>query len=86
MSIHTANSQFVGLTGDGNIYIWTQDGTPKQVPLPAQAPEGFHYLQAAAGSQWQTALGSDQHIYTWTSQQPTPTILDTDRNLSLIHI
>ena len=85
-SIHTANSQFVGLTGDGNIYIWTQDGTPKQVPLPAQAPEGFHYLQAAAGSQWQAALGSDQHIYTWTSQQPTPTILDTDRNIRFTSI
>ena len=85
-SIHTANSQFVGLTGDGNIYVWAQDGTPKQVPLPAQAPEGFHYLQAAAGSQWQTALGSDQHIYTWTSQQPTPTILDTDRNIRFTSI
>ena len=80
-SIHTANSQFVGLTGDGNIYVWAQDGTPKQVPLPAQAPDGFHYLQATAGSQWQAALGSDQHIYTWTSQQPTPTILDTDLNI-----
>ena len=85
-SIHTANSQFVGLTGDGNIYIWAQDGTPKQVPLPAQAPDGFHYLQAAAGSQWQAALGSDQHIYTWTSQQPTPTILDTDRNIRFTSI
>nr|WP_229131638.1 InlB B-repeat-containing protein [Bifidobacterium mizhiense] len=85
-SIHTANSQFVGLTGDGNIYIWTQDGTPKQVPLPAQAPDGFHYLQAAAGSQWQTALGSDQHIYTWTSQQPMPTILDTDLNIRFTSI
>ena len=85
-SIHTANSQFVGLTGDGNIYIWTQDGTPKQVPLPAQAPDGFHYLQAAAGSQRQAALGSDQHIYTWTSQQPTPTILDTDLNIRFTSI
>ena len=85
-SIHTAGSQFVGLTGDGNIYVWAQDSTPKQVPLPAQAPEGFHYLQAAAGSQWQTALGSDQHIYTWTSQQPTPTILDTDRNIRFTSI
>ena len=85
-SIHTADSQFIGLTGDGNIYIWTQDGTPKQVPLPAQAPEGFHYLQAAAGSQWQAALGSDQHIYTWTSQQPTPTILDTDLNIRFTSI
>ena len=85
-SIHTADSQFIGLTGDGNIYVWTQDGTPKQVPLPAQAPEGFHYLQAAAGSQWQAALGSDQHIYTWTSQQPTPTILDTDRNIRFTSI
>ena len=85
-SIHTANSQFVGLTGDGNIYIWAQGGTPKQVPLPAQAPDGFHYLQAAAGSQRQADLGSDQHIYTWTSQQPTPTILDTDRNIRFTSI
>ena len=85
-SIHTADSQFIGLTGDGNIYVWTQDGTPKQAPLPAQAPDGFHYLQAAAGSQWQAALGSDQHIYTWTSQQPTPTILDTDRNIRFTSI
>ena len=85
-SIHTAGSQFIGLTGDGNIYIWTQDGTPKQIALPAQAADGFHYLQAAAGSQWQAALGSDQHIYTWTSQQPTPTILDTDLNIRFTSI
>ncbi|MCT6900476.1 MAG: chromosome condensation regulator RCC1, partial [Bifidobacterium sp.] len=85
-SIHTADSQFIGLTGDGNIYIWAQDGTSKQIAPPAQASEGFYYLQAAAGSQWQAALGSDQHIYTWTSQQPTPTILDTDGNIRFTSI
>ena len=85
-SIHTADSQFVGLTGDGNIHVWAQDGTPKQVALPAQAPDGFHYLQAAASSQWQAAVGSDQYIYTWTSQQPTPIILDTDRNIRFTSI
>ena len=85
-SIHTADSQFVGLTGDGSLYVWAQDSTPKQVALPAQAPDGFHYLKAAANSQWQTALGSDQHIYTWTSQQPTPTILDTDLNIRFTSI
>ena len=79
-SIQTSGNQFVGLTGDGRIYTWTQDGTPNQVPFPAQAPDGFHYLQAAADSHRQAALGSDQHIYTWTSQQAVPTILDTGRN------
>ena len=75
-SIHSAGDQVVGLTGDGRIYTWTQDGTPKQVPSPIQAPDGFHYLQVAADSLWQAALGSDQQIYTWTSQQAVPTILD----------
>ena len=51
-----------------------------QVPFPAQAPDGFHYLQATAGDQWQAALGSDQHVYTWTSEQATPMILDTSQN------
>ena len=80
VSVQAAGEQTVGLTGDGRIYTWTQDSPPKQVPFPAQAPDGFHYLQAAAGSRLQAALGSDQHIYTWTSRQPTPTILDTSRN------
>ena len=80
-SFHTAGSQVFSLTGDGRIYVWAQDGTQKQVPFPAQAPDRFHYLQAAAGSQWQAALGSDKQIYIWASQQPTPTILDTDRNI-----
>ena len=79
-SIHTAGDQTVGLTGDGRIYSRTQNSTPMQVPSSAQAPDGFHYLQVATSSQSQAALGSDQHIYTWTSQQPTPTILDTSRN------
>ena len=79
-NIHSTGEQTVGLTGDGSIYTWTKDSTPKQVPSPAYAAEGFHYLQAAAGSQWRAALGSDQHIYTWTSQQATPTILDTSQN------
>ena len=79
-SVHATGEQIVGLTGDGSIYTWTQDNRPTQVPAPAQAPDGFHYLQATAGSRWQAALGSDQHIYTWTSQQPAPTILDTGRS------
>ena len=86
VSIHTAGGQTVGLTGDGRIYTWTKNNPPKQVALPAQAPQGFHYLQAAAGSQWQAALGSDQHIYTWASQQATPTILNTDRNTGFTSI
>ena len=80
VSIQTAGGQTIGLTGDGRIHAWTQEGTPKQVPAPVQAPEGFRYLQAAAGSHWQAALGSDQHIYTRTSQQSTPTILDTGQD------
>ena len=79
-NIHSTGEQTVGLTGDGSIYTWTKDSTPKQVPSPAYAAEGFHYLQATAGSRWRAALGSDQHIYTWTSQQATPTILDTGHN------
>ena len=80
IAIHTAGNQTVGLTGDGRIYAWTQDSTPVQVPFPAQAPDGFHYLQATAGDQWQAALGSDQHVYTWTSEQATPMILDAGQN------
>ncbi|MDT7513194.1 InlB B-repeat-containing protein, partial [Bifidobacterium sp. H1HS10N] len=79
-SLDAAGDQTIGLTGDGRIYTWTQDSTPKQVPFPAQAPDGFHYLQVAAGSQWQAALGSDQRIYTWNSRQATPTILDTGKD------
>ncbi|WLT11045.1 RCC1 domain-containing protein [Bifidobacterium asteroides] len=79
-SLDAAGDQTVGLTGDGSIYTWTQDCPPKQVPFPAQAADGFRYLQAAAGSRRQAALGSDQRIYTWTSQQPTPTILDTSQD------
>ena len=79
-SIQAVGDQVVGLTGDGRLYTWTQDGTPKQVPAPAQAADGFRYLQAAAGSHWQAALGSDQHIYTWTSSQATPAILDTGQD------
>ena len=79
-SVQAAGEQLVGLTGDGRIYVWKRDSTPKQVPAPAQAPEGFRHLQAAAGSRWQAALGSDQQIYTWTSQQAVPTILDTSQS------
>ena len=79
-SIQAAGDQIVGLTGDGRIHTWTQDHTPVQVPSPTQASDGFHYLQTAAGDQWQAALGSDQHIYTWDSQQSTPTILDTGQD------
>ena len=86
VSVRAADGQLVGLTGDGRIYTWTQDSTPKQVPFPAQAPDGLHYLQATAGSRRQAALGSDQHIYTWTSRQPKPTILDTSRNTQFTSI
>ncbi|MCT6900714.1 MAG: InlB B-repeat-containing protein, partial [Bifidobacterium sp.] len=86
ISIHTFGDRFVGLTGDGRIYTWTQDSTPIQVPTPAQASDGFRYLQAAAGSRRQAALGSDQHIYTWTSQQPAPSILDTGQNAEFTSI
>ncbi|MDT7509844.1 InlB B-repeat-containing protein, partial [Bifidobacterium sp. H1HS16N] len=79
-NIQSAGNQIMGLTGDGRIYTWTQDNKPKQVPTPAQAPDGFHYLQAATGSRWQAALGSNQQLYTWTSGQPTPTILNTSKN------
>ncbi|TSJ83732.1 InlB B-repeat-containing protein [Bifidobacterium apousia] len=85
-SIQTAGGQILGLTGDGRIYTWTQDSTPKQVPSPAQAPDGFRYLQAAAGSRSQAALGSDQRIYTWNSRQTTPTILDTGKDAGFTSI
>ena len=80
VSVQAGGDQIVSLTSDGRIYTWMQNGTPKQVPFPVQAPEGFHYLQTVAGSRWQAALGSDQQIYTWTSQQPAPSILDTGQN------
>ena len=79
-SIQAAGDQFLGLAGDGRIYTWTQDSTPKQVPAPAQAPDGFRYLQVAAGSRWQAALGSDQQIYIWTSGQAAPTIINSNQN------
>ncbi len=79
-SIHAAGDRFLGMAGDGRIYTWTQDSTPKPVPSPAQAPDGFHYLQAAAGSRRQAAIGSDQRIYTWDSGQATPAILDTGKD------
>ena len=85
-NIHAAGEQTVGLTGDGSIYAWTRESAPKQVPSPARAHQGFHYLQAAAGSGLQAALGSDQRIYAWTSQQATPTILNTDRNTGFTSI
>ena len=85
-SIHATGSQTVGLTGDGRIYTWTQGNTPTRVPAPAQAPDGFHYLQVAVGSQWQAALGSDQHIYTWNSQQSTPTNIDTGENIKFSNV
>ena len=85
-SIQTAGEQTVGLTGDGRIYTWTQDSRPKQVPSPVQAPDGFHYQQAAAGSRRQAALGSDQQIYTWTSQQTEPATLDTSGNIQFTSI
>ena len=85
-SIQAADKQTVGLTGDGRIYTWTQDTTPKQVPSPAQAADGFHYLQVAAGSRSQAALGSDQHIYTWNSQEDTPSIIDTGQDAGFTSI
>ncbi|MCT6900262.1 MAG: InlB B-repeat-containing protein, partial [Bifidobacterium sp.] len=85
-SIQSAGNQIVGLTGDGRIYTWTQDSTPKQIPFPAQAADGFHYLQAAADSHRQAALGSDQHVYTWNSGQSTPTILKTSQNTQFTSI
>ena len=85
-SVHAAGDQFLGLAGDGRIYTWTQDSTPKQAPSPAQASDGFRYLQVAAGSRWQAALGSDQRIYTWTSGQPTPAILDTGKDAGFTSI
>ena len=85
-SIHAAGDRFLGMAGDGRIYTWTQDSTPKQVPSPAQAPDGFHYLQTAAGSRWQAALGSDQRIYTWNSGQTAPTLLDTGKDAGFTSI
>ena len=86
VSVQAAGQQLVGLTGDGYIYTWTKDSTPKRVPFPAQAADGFRYLQAAAGNHWQAALGSDQRIYTRTSQQPEPIILDIGRNTKFTSI
>ena len=85
-NIQAAGGQTIGLTGDGRIYTWAQDGTSKKIPAPAQASAGFRYLLTAAGSRWQAALGSDQHIYTWTSQQTTPTILDTGQDTGFTSI
>ena len=85
-SIQAAGEQILGLTGDGHIHTWTQGRTPKQVPSPTQAPDGFHWLQVAASSQRQAALGSDQHIYTWNSQQPEPVTLDTGQDTQFTSI
>ena len=85
-SIQTAGGQILGLAGDGRIYTWTQDGTPKPVPSPAQAPAGFRYLQVAADSRRQAAIGSDQRIYTWASGQTAPTLLDTGKDAGFTSI
>ena len=85
-SVQAAGDQVVSLTGDGRIYTWTKDSTPVQLPFPAQAADGFHYLQVAAGSRQQAALGSDQQIYTWTSQQSTPAILGTGQDAGFTSI
>ena len=85
-SIQAAGGQILGLAGDGRIYTWTQDSTPKQAPSPAQASDGFRYLQVAAGSRRQAALGSDQRIYTWDSGQTTPAILDTGKDAGFTSI
>ena len=85
-SIQAAGEQATGLTSDGRIRTWTQDGTPEQAPLPAQAPQGLRYLQAAAGSRRQAALGSDQRIYTRDSQQSTPAVLDTGQDTGFTSI
>ncbi|MBI0070969.1 InlB B-repeat-containing protein [Bifidobacterium sp. W8115] len=85
-SIQAKDEQILGLTGDGRIYTWTQDSTPVQVPFPVQAPAGFHYQQVATGSRWHAALGSDQHIYTWSNGQTTPTILDNSQNTKFTSI
>ena len=85
-SIHTEGDQIVGLTGDGRIYTWTQDNMPQQVPSPAQAPDGFHYLQAAVGSQRQVVLGSDQQIYIWARGQAVPTIINTSQSTKFTSI
>ncbi len=84
--IQAAGNQFVGLTGDGRIYTWTQDSTPEQVPTSVQATAGFRYLQVKASNQWQAALGSDLHIYTWASRQATPTILDIGQSAQFTSI
>ncbi|WP_193786532.1 InlB B-repeat-containing protein, partial [Bifidobacterium asteroides] len=86
VNVHTAGEQVIGLTGNGRIHTWTQDHTPRQVPFPAQAHEGFHYQQATAGSHLQAALGSDQHIYTWDNQQPAPTLFDTGQDVGFTSI
>ena len=86
VSVQAAGEQTVGLTGDGRLYAWTQDSTPKQIPSPARATDGFHYLQTAAGTEQLAALGSDQHIYTWNSTLATPTLLDTGRNAGFTSI
>ena len=85
-NICAAGDQTVGLTGDGRLYTWSQNRTPTQVPSPAQAPQGFHYLQATTTGHLQAALGSDQRIYTWNNKQATPTILDADRNTGFTSI
>ena len=86
VSVQAAGEQILGLTGDGRIHTWTQDHTPVQVPAPAQASDGFRYLQAAAGSRRQAALESDQRIYTWDSRQTTPTLLDTGQDAGFTSI
>ena len=85
-NVHAAGDRFLGLAGDGRIYTWTQDSTPKQVPSPAQAPAGFRYLQVAAGSRWQAAIGSDRRIYTWDSGQTAPALLDTGKDAGFTSI
>ena len=86
VNVQAAGEQILGLTGDGRIHTWTQDSIPEQVPAPARAAAGFRYLQAAAGSRRQAALGSDRRIYTWDSRQAAPTLLDTGQDAGFTSI
>ena len=84
--IQASGGRLTALSGDGSLYTWTGTSSPTRMPAPAQAGNGFRYLQAVSAGDWQMILGSDQQIYAWTASHPTPVPLGAGRDTRYTHI
>ena len=84
--IQASGGRLTALSGDGSLYTWTGTSSPTRMPAPAQAGNGFRYLQAVSAGDWQMILGSDQQIYAWAASHPTPVPLGAGRDTRYTHI